>query len=452
MSRGISILGLALAALLVVQLLVRPAAAAVTIERVVSPGGIEAWLVEDHGQKVISLDYSFHTGAANDPADKAGLSQFVGSTLDEGAGELDSEAFQGKLEDLSSSITFQPGQDFFEGELRTVSPHRDEVFDLLRLALTQPRFDEPAVARVRDQIAKAIAARTEQPSALAAKVWWRQNFPDHPYGRPVLGTSQTLAGLTIDDLKAYVHTRLGRDRLKVAVVGDVTPDELKELLDKTFGGLPATSTEPVVAGDAVPAAAGALLLVKRPVPQSVVLFGQAGLPIGDKDYYTLLVLNNVLGGGTFSTRLEHAVRETKGLAYSIGTGLSNYDHAALVFGQAGTQNAKVGETIAIVRQEWARFAADGPSEQELKDAKTYLEGAYALGLDSTLSIAERLLFFQTHGLPIDYFERRKGLIEKVTLADARRVAKTLFDPAKLSVVVVGDPEGVTPDRQIDPDD
>jgi zinc protease len=446
MSRRLVLVGLALGALVA-----RPAAA-VTIERVVSPGGIEAWLVEDHGQKVISLSYAFHTGAAEDSADKDGLTEFVAATLDEGAGDLDSQAYQGKLEDLSSTITFEPAQDSFEGHVRTVTPHRDEVFDLLRLALTQPRFDAPAVARVRDQITKAIAARGEEPNALAAKIWWRANFPDQAYGRPILGTAKTVAGLTIDDLKSYVRTRFGRDQLKVAVVGDLTPDELKPLLDRTFGTLPASVTEPAAPADAAPADGGKLLLVKKPVPQSIVLFGQAGLPIADKDYYTFLVLNNVLGGGTFSTRLEHAVREEKGLAYSIGTGLSNYDHAALMFGQAGTQNAKVGETIAIIRREWARFAAGGPTDKELKDAKTYLEGAYALGLDSTLSIAERLLFFQTHGLPIDYFDRRKGLIEKVTLADAKRVAKAVLDPAKLAFVVVGDPEGVTPDRVVDPTD
>jgi len=447
MSRRLAILGLALMALG----LARPAAA-VTIERVVSPGGIEAWLVEDHGQKVISLSYSFHTGAAEDPADKSGLTEFVASTLDEGAGDLDSEAFQGKLEDLSSSISFEPSQDYFQGRVHTVTPNRDVVFDLLRLSLTEPRFDAPAVARVRDQITKAIAARAEEPNALAGKIWWRSNYPDHPYGRPVLGTAKAIADITADDLKSYVHTRFGRDQLKVAVVGDLTPEELKPLLDKTFGSLPAVAAEPPAPADAAPAAAGKLLLVKKPVPQSIVLFGQPGLPIADKDYYTLLVVNNVLGGGTFSTRLEHAVRETKGLAYSVGTGLANYDHAALLFGQAGTQNAKVGETIAIIRQEWARFAAEGPTEKELKDAKTYLEGAYALGLDSTLSIAERLLFFQTHGLPIDYFDRRKGLIEKVTLADAKRVAKSVLDPAKLGFVVVGDPDGVTPDQIVDPAD
>jgi len=446
MSRRLVILGLALGALVA-----RPAAA-VTIEKVVSPGGIEAWLVEDHGQKVISLSYAFHTGGAEDAADKDGLTEFVASTLDEGAGALDSEAYQGKLEDLSSSITFEPSQDYFEGTVRTVSPHRDEVFDLLRLALTQPRFDAPAVARVRDEITKAIAARAEEPNALAGKIWWRTNFPNEAYGRPLLGTAKTVDGITIDDLKAYVQTRFGRNQLKLAVVGDLTPDELKPLLDKTFGTLPASVTEPAAPADAAPVDGGKLLLVKKSVPQSIILFGQPGLPIADKDYYTFLVLNNVLGGGTFSTRLEHAVREEKGLAYSIGTGLSNYDHAALMFGQAGTQNAKAAETIAIIRQEWARFAAAGPTDKELKDAKTYLEGAYALGLDSTLSIAERLLFFQTHGLPIDYFDKRKGLIEKVTLADAKRVAKAVIDPAKLAFVVVGDPEGVTPDQVVDPAD
>lgn len=444
MSRRLALLSLALGAVIA-----RPAGA-VTVEKIVSPGGIEAWLVEDHSQKVISLTYSFHTGGAEDPADKAGLSEFVGSTLDEGAGDLDSATFQGRLEDLSSTITFEPSQDFFEGQVHTVSPHRDEVFDMLRQSLTQPRFDEAAVARVRDEILKAIAARAEEPNALAGRIWWRSNFPGHPYSRPMLGVAATVNAITVEDLKAYPQARFGRNQLKVAVVGDLTPEQLKPLLDQTFGTLPATVTEPPAPADAAPIGGGKLLLVKKPVPQSIILFGQPSLPIADKDYYTLLVLNNILGGGTFSTRLEHAVREEKGLAYSIGTGLSNYDHAALLFGQAGTQNAKASETIAIIRQEWARFAAGGPTDKELKDAKTYLEGSYALGLDSTLQIAERLLFFQTRGLPIDYFDKRKGLIEKVTLADAKRVAKAVIDPAKLGFVVVGDPEGVTPDQVVDP--
>jgi zinc protease len=188
------------------------------------------------------------------------------------------------------------------------------------------------------------------------------------------------------------------------------------------------------------------VLVKKPIPQSVAQFGQPGIGVHDEDFFVAMVVNRVLGGGGFTARLETEVREKRGLAYGISTGLVNHLHANYIDGEVGTQNARMAETIGIIRQEWAKMQESGPTQVELDDAKTFLNGSYTIGLDSTGAIAERLLGLQQENLGRDYFERRPKRIDAVTLADAKRVSKTLLDPAKLSFAVVGDPTGLKPDR------
>jgi zinc protease len=444
MSRRLAALAAGAVALVLGAFAASPASA-ITVETVRSPLGITAWLVEDHSQKVISLDFAIRGGAASDPADKAGLSSLVAGTLDEGAGPYDSGQYQGKLDDLSAGISFDALADYFHGSLKTLSPSRDEVFELLRLALTEPRFDPPAVERVRAELGQLIDSQEQNPDALSMLAWMRIQFPDHPYDRSRFGTKASVAGITIDDLKTYAKTRLGRDGLLIAVVGDITPGDLSALLDKTFGGLPAVSAVPVDPPNRAPADAGKVVLIKRAIPQTVIRFGEEGIGVHDKDIYASLALNYILGGSPFNSRLGDEVREKRGLAYTIGTGTAHYEHTDLLMGHVGTQNAKAAETIKIIREEWIRLRDQGPTAPEVEDAKTYLNGSYALGLDSTGAIAGRLLGLQENGFPPDYFKIRPERINAVTQDDVKRVAKRLLDPAKLSFVVVGNPDGLTPD-------
>lgn len=426
-------------------------AAAITVETVTSAKGISAWLVQDHSQKVISLNFLIRGGAASDPADKAGLSSFATGLLDEGAGPYDSGQYQGRLEDLSAGVSFEASGDDIEGSLKTLSPNRDEVFHLLQLALTQPHFDPPAVDRVRAELGQLIDGQGQSPDGIASLTFFKEQFGNHPYGRSRYGTKATLASITIDDLKNFAKTRLGRDRLKIAVVGDIAPDELKTLLDSTFGDLPEKALIPVAPEDVLSAGTGKVSLVKKPVPQSVIRFGEQGLKIHDKEIYAAMVLNYILGGSPFTSHLGDEVREKRGLAYSVGTNIIHFDHADLLFGFSGTQNAKAAETIKIIREQWAKLRDTPPTEKEVEDAKTYLIGSYVLGLDSTGAISERLLGLQENDFPTDYIANRPKLIQAVTVADVARVAKRLLDPAKLSFVVVGNPDGLTPDEIVQSD-
>jgi zinc protease len=423
-------------------------AQAVTIDRVISPGGIEAWLVQDHTLPIVTMNVAFRGGAASDPAGKTGRATMAASLLDEGAGSLDSQAYQGKLEDLASSVRFDASQDYVNAGLSTIKQNAGVTFDLLRLALTEPRFDDEAVARIRGDLVAAVARRNEQPRAIASRIWWADAFGDHPYARPTDGTVKTLAAISVADLKQFVHDRFARDTLKIAVVGDLTPEELKPLLDRTFGGLPAQGA-PVAVPETTMQESNALLLVKKPIPQSVVSFGQPGIKRDDPDWYAATVVNHILGGGGFTSRLMTEVREKRGLAYGIGSYLVPLRESGVILGSVATQNEHVAESIDLVRQEWQRMHEDGPTEAELQDAKTYLTGSFPLQFDSTGHIAGLLVQMQQENLGIDYLDRRNALIEGVTLADAKRVARRLLDAKALTFAVVGTPANLTPTRVLD---
>ena len=410
------------------------------VERVVSPGGIEAYLINEPSIPFLSLALHFKGGAALDPAGKEGRAYMVSGLLDEGAGELDSQAFRTELEDRAIRLSFDAERDSFSGQLKTLSEQRERAFELLRLALVEPRFDPEPVERIRNQIQAELRRRAEDPDYLVSLTWFETAFPDHPYGRPVQGTVESVATITGDDLRQFTRERLAKDNLTVGVAGDVTAEELGRLLDLAFGDLPDTSA-PIEIADAEPAGGGTVV-VRKKVPQSWVMFGQEGLARDDPDFYAAYVTNHLLGGGGFTSRLTEEVREKRGLAYSVYSYLYPMDHAPLWLGGVGTANAAVDESIRLVRQEVARMAAGEVGAEELADAKTYLTGSFPLRLTSNDQIASMLVSIQVDDLGIDYLEERNGYIEAVTLEDVRRVAARLYHPDRLLVVVVGDPTGL----------
>ena len=413
-------------------------ATAVEVVRVISPGGIEAWLVEEHGIPILSLRAVFRDGSVLDPQGLEGRVNMASGLLDEGAGPYDSQAFQGRLEDLAIHLRFRAGLDSFSVNLKTLSEYRDEAFEMLRLAITEPRFDAEPVERIRGQIQVQLARGAEDPDRLASRRWFDNAFPDHPYGRPVRGTPETLKRLSADDLRRFVAEQLTRDRLVIGVVGDITPARLGALLDSTFLGLPEAGMARDIAYGA-PQAKGRVTTIERDIPQSIVLFGHAGLARDDIDFYAASVMNYILGGSGFTARLTNEIRVKRGLAYDVYSYLSPMDYAALFMGRVATENGSVAESLDIVRAEFARMRDGGVSERELIDAKTYLTGSYPLRLDTNAKIARLLVGIQLEDLGIDYINRRNGYIEAVTVSDISRVARRLLAPEDLQVVVVGKP-------------
>lgn len=431
---------LAVAAFAVAVLMAALPARAMTIEPITSPSGIKAWLVREHATPLVALNFAFQGGSSQDSADKSGAASLAADTLDEGAGDLDSRAYHEKLEAHAIELRFQVGRDYFYGSLRTLGEHRDEAFDLLGLALTRPRFDTDAVERVRGQVLANLKREQTNPGSLASRSWWRTAFPHHPYGRETSGSLDTVPKIAADDLRGYVRRVFARNGLTVSIVGDIDAAAAGRLIDRAFAALPAQNDlAPVPAATAQ--GMGRTVVTRIDVPQAVVTFGGNGIARSDPDFMAAYLVNHILGGGTFSSRLYREVREKRGLAYGVSDSLVWFKSAAVALGGTATRADRTADAVAIIGAEIARMAQDGPTAEELAGAKSYLKGAYALSLDSSSKIAAQLTQIQLDRLGIDYIDRRAGLIDAVTVADARRVAKRLYGGGLL-VTIAGKPKGL----------
>ncbi len=417
-----------------------PAHAEMKIQEVTSPGGITAWLVEDHGIPFTALEIQFRGGTSLDAPGKRGATNLMTALIEEGADGMDSRAFAEARDDLAAQFTFDATTDSVGVSARFLTENRDQGAALLRSALLNPRFDQDAVDRVREQVLSGLRADQKDPETIAPQILDRLAFGDHPYASSGDGTIETVTPLTRDDITAAHKGALAQDRIYVAATGDITAAELGTLLDALLGDLPET-------GAPQPADADWLLqagvtVQDFPTPQSVVFFGHRGITRDDPDFFAAYILNEVLGGGRFSARLMTEVREKRGLTYGVGTYLVPMDHAELLLGQFSASNDKVAEAIEVIRAEWARIAAEGITENELADTKTFLTGSYPLRFDGNGPIANILVGMQMEGLPIDYAVTRNAKVEAVTMADVKRVAARLFLPDQLHFVVVGQPTGV----------
>lgn len=422
-------------------LFVRPVLA-IEIQRVISPGGIEAWLVEQHTIPLIAMDFAFKGGAKLDPPDAAGLANLAAGLIDEGAGDLDSQAFQKRLEEQAIKLGFQADHDAFRGSLQTLTENSDEAFRLTRLALTAPRFDAEPMGRIKAQILTGLQQAAEDPDSIASKAWFAAAFGDHPYGRPVEGEASSVEKIHAEDLRAFMARQVTRERLFVAVVGDIDAARLGQLLDAAFGDLVKTANAPQAA--VVTPADSKAVVIERKIPQTIMMFGLPGLLRKDPDFIPAYVMNYILGGGGFNSRLTLEIREKRGLAYSVYTQLVPLEQSGLFMGGVATQNERANETVVLLRQELTRMRESGVSQEELDNAITYLTGSFPLRFDSNAKISGQLLGLQLEDMGIDYFDRRNDLVRAVTRDDVNRVAKRLLNADNLLLVSVGQPNGAAP--------
>ncbi|WP_312526461.1 pitrilysin family protein [Paracoccus sp. (in: a-proteobacteria)] len=415
-------------------------ARAIDIQQITSPGGIKAWLVEDHSIPFTALTLMFKGGASLDQPGKRGAINLMTATLEEGAGDMDQTQFAEAIEGLGASVTFDVSDDALVVSARALTENRDQLGDLVHVALTEPRFDTEALDRVRAQVLLNIRAAETDPSAMASKEMARQMWGDHPYGSSTSGTVESVSALTRDDMINAKNLVLARDRVIVAASGDITGEELGKLVDHILGDLPADGAAPLPK-PATFQLTGGETVIDWDSPQTVAVFAQQGLPLTDPDYFAAFVANHILGGGGFASRLMDEIREKRGLTYGVGTSLSNGLYGDAWQGGMSLSNDKVAEAIGLVREQWGRMA-EGVTDKELNDAKTYLTGEYPLRFDGNGRISSILAGMQLAGFPADYVNTRNGKIDAVTAEDVKRVATRLLHPDQLRFVLVGRPEGL----------
>jgi zinc protease len=419
-----------------------PAQAAVEIQEVTSPGGIEAWLVEERSIPFAAIEIRFRGGASLDPRGKDGAVNLMMALLEEGAGDMNAQEFAEARESLATSLEFRAFGDSVSVSTRFLTENRDDAAALLRKALTEPRFDEDAVERVRAQVLSNIRSDATDPNRIASRTFDTLAYGNHPYARSRDGTIATVTALTRDDIVDAHARAIARDRIYVGAVGDIGPEELGALLDDLLSDLPAEGAPiPPEAEFLLP---GGVSVVPFDTPQSVALFGHTGIDRHDPDFFAAFVANEIFGGSGFQSRLMQEVRVARGLTYGIGTWLVTMDLSELVMGQVASANDRMAETIEVVKSEWARIAAEGVTEEELEAAKTFLTGAYPLRFDGNRRIASILVGMQMDDLSPDYVTTRNDMVNAVTLEDIARVVTRIYRPEDLHVVVVGQPEGVEP--------
>lgn len=417
------------------------AEAAPKIERIKTPLGLEVWFVREPAIPMVALQATWRGGSSSDPVGQEGLAQLATGLLTEGAGDLSDDDYQTALQEAAIAVDFSTERDYTTVTLRTLSQHRNRAFELLKLALTAPRFDDEPVQRIKAQARVAYERSRASPNALAGERFAQLAYGDHPYGRRASASADSLERIDRAAMAGFTRDLLARSNLVIGAVGDIAPDDLARLVDASFGALPAQA-KVVLPAQVMPKTAVQPVVIPFPNPQSIVIFGAPGIAREDPDWYAATVLNQVLGGGGMASRLFEEVREKRGLVYSVGTQLSPYKAASLLSGSLATSNAQVGDALRLVRAELLRVARDGITDTELASAKSFMTGSFPLRLSSNAAIAGMLVAIQNTGLPPDYIEAYPGLINGVTQADIRRVAQRLFARDDYLVVVVGQPAGL----------
>jgi zinc protease len=413
------------------------------IKEVITPGGISVWVVEDHSLPIIAMDFLFlDSGAALDPQDKQGLARLLSNTMDEGAGDLDSQTFQKTLSDNSITLMFNAGRDSFGGELKTLTRNSAKAFELLGLAMNSPRFDEEAVSRMRDGNLARIKSSMSEPDWMAARLLNDRAFQDHPYSKNSGGTLSSLGKITPQDLHDFNNKYLTQDRLLIAVVGDVDVKTLGPAIDSIFGKLPAKGPENMIVDTNI-ANKGKTYLYEQDIPQTMIEIMLPAFDNKDEDYYVQQVLNYIYGGGGFGSRLMEEVREKNGLTYGIYSSMLDQRHNDAMSISTSTKNGSAKQVLDIIKAEMVRLQNEPVGAKELEDAKSYLTGSMPLSLTSSEQIAGMVISLRARGLPIDYLDTLEKKIRSVTAEDIQRVAKRILKPEETITILVGKPEALT---------
>ncbi len=416
---------------------------AMKLQEITTKSGIKAWLVEEHAVPLIAMRFAFAGGSSQDPDGKEGVANFLTGMMDEGAGDLDAQMFQRRVEEIAMRMSFSDDKDHLYGSFETLTENRKAAVELMKLVINKPRFDVEPTDRVRDQLTASLAYAARDPNKVASEYWYKSAFAGHPYGRSSTGTVETLKAIKSADIEAYRKSVFARDTLRVVLVGDINTVDAVALIDDLFGTLPDKATlRPVPATELK--VKSKLAIVEMPIPQAVAIFGGVGVARKDKDFMPAFVLNHILGGGGFASRLMEEVREKRGLAYGVGTYIQPYQSISIFMGSVATKNEEMGQSLDVIKEQMKSLIDKGPTQVELDNAKSFLVGSFPLRFDTNSKIANQLLYFLMEDFDIDYIDKRNGEVNAVTLDDVRRVAKRFLVADDLFVTVVGQPKGLQP--------
>jgi zinc protease len=433
------LMGLALVMAVALAAAITPAFALPKVQKVVSPGGIEAWLMQLNDAPLITFRLAFKGGVLQDPNGKYGSTTMTSYMFDEGAGVLSSADLKRRITRIGVGLGASSTYQYLTVSFSTPSVHKEEAFELLRLAVNEPRYDAEPIARARTYYVNGVEAAQRSPGSVATQVLRARIFGKHPMAVDWASQKSGYQAVSADDIKAQRTRLLARDNLTITVVGDIDAATLAPQLDKLLGSLPAKSgLRPVPA----PArSAGSCQLTVMDVPQAVVQFSSVAPPLTWRQRIAWWFLDVILNEGISSGRLPRELREKRGLVYGIYTGYELYtafDSPFGVFeGSFAAKMTEVPEALTLLRSELRRMIDEGPTDEEVAAVRPSLVGKTLLGLDTGAAIANLLLNLQIADQPPTYLDDIAGQIEATTRQDVWDVAKLLLDPDRLNISIVG---------------
>jgi len=415
-----------------------PAAAGAPLaHREVLPNGIVLLVAERPAVPIVAVRVLARAGAVFDPDDRAGLAHLTGALLTRGTATRTAPEVDSAIEFVGGSLEAVAGRDNLTVALSVQKKDLALGLDLVSEVVLSPTFPPAEVTRKVSEIQAAIRRSEEDPGTVASRVLARLVYPGHPYGVPVEGTRESVARLTRDDVVKFYAQQVRPDTTVVAVVGAVTVDEARREITARLGAWARPAGAPQSITPVTAPASPREETVKRELTQSTIMFGRLAIRQTDPDYFPLSVASYVLGGGSAS-RLYARVRDEAGLAYAVYSWLSTARYGAAFAVTAQTRTAEAPKVVVMVREELARMTRGAVAERELALAKQYLVGSFPFRLDTSGKVADFLVAVEDQGLGLDYADRYKERIARVTARDVQRVAAKYFPPATFNLVTVGE--------------
>lgn len=428
--------GATVAALLAFFFAAVPDSHALEIKRMMLSNGAVLLVSEAHQLPMVTLSIAFDAGARRDPKGKEGLAELTARCLSQGTRQLTAPEFDQKVDFMGSSVGINAGRDYATAGMTTLKKYQAETLKLLAGILLEPGLRNADIERKRAEQIAGIKAAEEQPGYTAEVAFTRQIFGDSPYGHPDAGYAESVGKLTNDDVRNFYRDHYKLGGAVIAVVGDLNPDEIKASLEKLLTGLPGTvapQTEPTM--PKIPAGVH-LHLIDRNVAQANLVIGFGGVARSNPDYYRLQVMNYILGGGGFSSRLMRVVRSKGGLAYSISSGFEPGKYPGSFAIVLQTKNQSASKAIDLILQQLREIQEKPVTDAELDGAKRFLIGSFPLKIDHQSAIAGFIQQLELYGLGLDYADRYPKLIGAVTRDDVLKVAREYLHPDAVTLVAV----------------
>ena len=413
--------------------------AAVNIQRWTTPQGVQVLLAERHENPIIDMAVSFRgAGNASDPDGKSETAAFTAALLPGGTKEMDEETFNAQTNGLAVEIGSSADNETATATLRSLSrpDTLKKAVSLFNGALARPRFDEAVFRRNQTQAATVLQQQETKPDFTAARTLVRLSYPDHPYGKGAYTTVQSINSITLDDIRAFYRTRYGKNNAVVAIVGDIDRKGADRLVQDALSGLPdrAAASADVPPVKKHPAQ-------RRDIPfageQAQIMLGMPLITRNDPDYYALVAGNYVLGGGGFDSRLMEVLRNQRGDTYGVYSNLTPERQAGMFTIAYSSRKPAARASLAAAQEVIRQFIAEGPTEEEMSQAKANITGSFPLRFDSNAKLLGYLNLIGVYNLPDDYLEAYPKAVAKLTAADVKAAWQKRVRPEDLNIVVVG---------------